>query len=162
MIVEFFYMYITEILGATLLLSTAALTFSIINTIRYKRLLNSHKNLMRGVDSKNLEDILNSYMNDVELVLSQLKDIKTDCSNLDSQLQHCVQKVGIVRYNAFDNMGSNQSYSIALLDNDHNGIVLTGLFGRDSSTTYAKPIQRGKSSHPLSKEEKEVIIKAIS
>ncbi len=72
----------------------------------------------------------------------------------------CIQKVGIVRFNAFDNVGSNLSYSIALLDNYNNGVVISSLYSRDSSSTYAKPVVDGKSSFSLSEEEIESIEKA--
>ena len=68
-----------------------------------------------------------------------------------------VKKVGIVRYNAFHNIGSDQSFSVALLDSEDNGVVMSGIFGRESSTTYAKPVKLGASDYVLTEEEMDAI-----
>ena len=80
-----------------------------------------------------------------------------DIEQLFSLMTYCVQKVAIVRYNAFHNVGSDQSFSVALLDSEDNGVVFSGIFGRDSSTTYAKPINAGMSDYVLTGEEEEAI-----
>ena len=72
-----------------------------------------------------------------------------------------IQKVGVVRYNAFENTGSDLSFALALLDNKDNGIVLNGIFSRESSNLYAKPVISGKSSYSISEEEEKAIEKAI-
>ena len=69
----------------------------------------------------------------------------------------CVQKVVVVRYNAFDNVGSDLSFTIALLDSSDNGVVINGVYARDSSSTYAKPIVSGKSKYVLSAEEMQAL-----
>lgn len=71
-------------------------------------------------------------------------------------------KVSIVRYRAFEDVGSDLSYSIALLDNNNNGVILTGIYGRNESTTYAKPIDKGLSRYELSDEEKYVLKDAMN
>ena len=80
-----------------------------------------------------------------------------DISDLYEILSGCVQKVSILRYNAFSDVGSDLSYSIALLDNDDCGIVISGLYGRETSTTYAKPVENGRSQYILTGEEEEAI-----
>ena len=73
-----------------------------------------------------------------------------------------MQKVAIVRYKAFEDVGSDLSFSIAILDGEDNGIILTGIYGRQESTTYAKPIDRGISRYDLSEEEITVLNNAIN
>jgi hypothetical protein len=70
--------------------------------------------------------------------------------------------VGVVRYNAIANTGADLSFAIALLDQNNNGFVLNGIYSRDGSYTYAKPIENGQSKYNLSDEEKEALTKAIS
>jgi hypothetical protein len=82
-------------------------------------------------------------------------------NEIDRNFLNCIQKVAMIRYNAFDNVGSDLSYSVALLDGNDSGIVITSLFSRDCSTTYGKPILAGKSKYPLSAEEIKVINHAI-
>lgn len=77
------------------------------------------------------------------------------------KLTFAIQKVGFVRYNAFGDMGSELSFSIAFLDNFLNGFILTSIYGREHSTCYAKPIKDGKSIYPLSAEEIQAIDRAI-
>jgi len=72
-----------------------------------------------------------------------------------------LQKVGVVRFNPFKEMGGDQSFSIAALNADNDGFVITSHYGRDSNRVYAKPIIQGESKYQLSKEEKEAVEKAI-
>jgi len=72
---------------------------------------------------------------------------------LEASINKCTQKVGIIRYNAFENLGSDLSFSIALLNSNDCGLILSGIYSRDSSATYAKPIVNGKSKYALSLEE---------
>ena len=65
--------------------------------------------------------------------------------------------MGIVRFSAFENQGSDLSFSLALIDDRENGVVLTSLFGRDDSRIYAKPVENGDSVYTLSDEEKKAI-----
>ena len=73
-----------------------------------------------------------------------------------------MQKFGIVRYNAFEEMGGNLSFSLAILDDHGDGIVLTSINGRADSRTYAKPIKQLSSSHTLSDEEREAVAAAVA
>ena len=73
----------------------------------------------------------------------------------------CMQKVGLVRYSAFKDTGSDLSFALAILDKYNDGIVLNGIYSREMSNIYAKPIKEGKSTYTLSEEEKEAIEKAI-
>jgi hypothetical protein len=73
-----------------------------------------------------------------------------------------LQRFGIVRYNAFEEMGGNLSYSLALLDDHGDGLVLTSINGRADSRSYAKPIKGLSSSHTLSDEEREAVAAAVA
>lgn len=161
-IVEFLKLYYLEVTACAAFLSLLSIIIVLINSIRTKKIINRYNKLMHGVDNKNLESTLNFHMDNVEKILADVKDIKLHYNQISSQIENCIQKVEVIRYNAFDDVGSNQSYSIALLDNKNNGVVLTGLFGRNASTTYAKPIIDGTSKYPLTDEEREVIKKAVN
>ena len=71
-----------------------------------------------------------------------------------------IQKVGIVRFSPFAEVGGDQSFSIALLDDNDNGVVITSLYSRDANRVYAKPIKDSQSTYVLSNEEKEAINRA--
>ncbi len=104
---------------------------------------------------------------DLQQVISQLKNLKkdfkkmsTELNNLKKESKFSVQKVGVVRFNPFKNLGGNQSFSVALLDGNNDGIVITSFYNRNGSRIFGKPIKKGHSSHVLSEEEKRAIEKA--
>ena len=72
-----------------------------------------------------------------------------------------VRRVGLLRYDAFEDVGGRLSFSCALLDDGGNGVVLTSINGRQETRVYAKPVAGGASSHNLSLEEEEAIRRAI-
>jgi hypothetical protein len=73
---------------------------------------------------------------------------------MEARLAHALR---IVRFNAFEDTGSDLSFAVALLDADYNGVVLSSIFGRNESRTYAKPVVAGQSSYFLTNEEKEAL-----
>ena len=120
-----------------------------------------YRRLMKGTSSKNLEEMLVEKIDSIEDNKKIAEDALEECKKLDKKIQKCVQKVSIVRYKAFENVGSDLSFSIALLDNDNDGIILTGIYGRQDSTTYAKPVDKGISRYDLSEEELYVLNEAM-
>jgi len=113
-------------------------------------------------NGKNIEEDLETYMYRVEKVEKQNLEIVTDISDLNKVLRNCIQKVGIVRYSAFKDTGSDLSFALALLDESNNGVVLNGIYSREMSNIYAKPVKNGKSTYTLSDEEQEALQKAIN
>lgn len=108
-------------------------------------------------NGSNLDEMLKKYLADVKEIKKDNSEIKAYYTKLDSDLSSCIQKIGLVRYNAFRDVGSDLSFAIALLDGNDTGVVLNGLYGSDSSNIYAKPIKQGKSTYQLSEEEKNAI-----
>ena len=100
-------------------------------------------------------------MNKVDRVEEQNTQIISFCQNLDEDIAKCIQKVGIVRYSAFKDTGSDLSFAAALLDEKNNGIVFNGIYSREISNIYAKPVENGNSKYTLSDEEVEAIEKAV-
>ncbi len=91
---------------------------------------------------------------------SDLEDVRTALAELDNRLTGCVQRVGLVRFDAFEDVGGRVSFSLALLDGRGDGVVLSVLNGRETVRAYAKALVGGKPSHPLSEEEREAIAQA--
>ena len=116
-----------------------------------KKYINFMKQLGNG---NNLDEMLRNYLRDVKEIKQDNAEIKAYYTKLDSDISSCIQKVGLVRYNAFRDVGSDLSFAIALLDGNDTGVVLNGLYGSDSSNIYAKPIKGGTSTYQLSDEEK--------
>lgn len=134
----------------------------IITMISLKKLKEKYKKFMRGSNNKNIEELINDYLDKVDKAKEETEYVKEIYSTIDKRVKACIQKVAIVRYRAFDDVGSDLSYSIAFLDNDNSGVILTSIFGRNESTTYAKPIDKGISRYELSEEENHVLNEAIN
>ena len=112
-------------------------------------------------NGENIEEDLENYMYRVERVEKQNAEIKNLVNAIDSNMDTCIQKIGIVRYNAFKDTGSDLSFALAMLDERNNGVVLNGIYSREMSNIYAKPVENGKSKYTISEEEEEAIQKAI-
>ena len=108
-------------------------------------------------NGNNIEEMLKKYLNDVRDVKKDNSEIKAYYTKLDSDIASCIQKTGIVRYNAFKDVGSDLSFAIAMLDRNDNGVIFNGLYGSESSNIYAKPIKNGVSKYQLSEEEKSAL-----
>ena len=131
--------------------------------VKYSKLNKKYKNFMQKLgNGKNLEEDLETYMYRVDKVEKQNADIFNQIKNLENDLTKCIQKVGMVRYNAFQDTGSDLSFALALLDENNDGVVLNGIYSREMSNIYAKPVEKGKSTYTLSEEEAQAIQKAIN
>lgn len=107
--------------------------------------------------SHNLEMKLEKFYEsskNIEEKYTKLLDMVTD---LDQTAKSKIQKVGLIRYNPFDEMGGNLCFALALLDGNDNGVVLNGIHSRTGSFTYAKPIEMGVSTYMLSDEEEKAV-----
>ena len=105
---------------------------------------------------------INKILKQFKLLQKEVGEISKGLENLEKTSKLFIQRVGIVRYNPFSGVGSDQSFSIALLDNGKNGVVVTSLYGREGNRIYAKPVSSGASEYILSEEEKKAIEKAMS
>jgi hypothetical protein len=110
---------------------------------------------------KNLEELLSKLIAEKDRQESDLKKIFEEISRLNKISKISLQKVGVVRYNPFKDVGGDQSFSIALLDLENNGFVITSLYGREGNRVYAKPINKGNPDYLLSEEEKSAIKRAM-
>jgi len=101
-------------------------------------------------------------IDDAEDVVRRLTDIGKRVDDLDVVARLAVQHVGLVRFDAFEDMGGHLSFAAAMLDAQGDGFILTSINGRQETRIYAKPIERGASHYHLSDEEQEAIRRAIS
>lgn len=153
--------YSIEIILGMAIAIIILLLLYVISQIRISKMKRRYKELVRGMDKASIEDLLIRNGHEIDDIKEELSNLEKALGKLDNRLTFAVQKVGFVRYNAFADMGSELSFSIAFLDDFLNGFVLTSIFGRDHSVCYAKPIKNGKSVYPLSAEEIQSIDRAI-
>ncbi len=105
----------------------------------------------------NLKEVLN-YVRELE---ENIENLSQGLQNVKEMAVSSLQKIGIVRYNPFEDVGGDQSFSIAILDANNNGFVTTSIYGREGNRVFTKPLKGSKSNYPLSEEEKEAINKAV-
>lgn len=121
-----------------------------------------YRKMMNGVDGDNLERLLMGHIDEVRHVVEENQRLDTENRRMDELLNMAVTRVGMVRFRAFEDMGSDLSYAVALLDAHNNGVVLSSIFGREDSRSYAKPIEDGKSTYPMTQEEEQALKEAMA
>lgn len=121
-----------------------------------------YKKMMTGVDGANLERMMIGCIDDTKAVADENEKIKTEIEAIKALLQQAITRVAVVRFRAFEDMGSDLSYAVAMLDSDNNGVVLSSIFAREDSRSYVKPITAGKSSYSLTEEEEEALGQAMA
>ena len=159
-IVNFVESYNIEIVLGLLVGLVFLFILYIISLVRIKKIKKLYYLLTNGTEDVNIEELLIRTGKDINKMDIKMNVFEEKLASIGIKLSYTIQNVGIVRYNAFNEMGSDLSFSLALLDSFQNGFVLTSIYGRDSSSIYAKPIKVGKSNYPLSVEEIQAIDRA--
>ena len=136
----------------------AIIIFLVIKFVKIEKRYNSF--ISKLDKNGNIEEALKKYIKMVNNVNEENKIYQANYLNLERKLDTCIQNIGIVRYNAFDDVGSELSFAIAALDNNENGIIINSIYGNTTSNVYAKPIENGTSKYPLSEEEIKALNKA--
>ena len=130
----------------------------VINSLKVRKIKKEYGSFIKKLGAgNNIEEMLKKYISKVEENSIKNKEIEEKNKQLDMQLKKCIKKVGIVRYTAFKDTGSDLSFALCLLDDKDNGVVLNGIYSREMSNIYAKPIEAGKSTYTLSAEELKAI-----
>ncbi|WAH36997.1 DUF4446 family protein [Alicyclobacillus dauci] len=149
--------YTLYIAVASAVLSIICLILAIVavsGNRRMKRRLQQWKDISTTAD---LEEVFASTKQAVASIRHQVMETEQALQQLEDEMKRKVSTPQIQRYNAFAEVGSDLSYSVALLDEEGDGVVLTSIYGRDDSVTYGKPVNKGDSNYLLTTEEKAVI-----
>ena len=120
------------------------------------------RRLVGNGEGAGLDEILDRQFRRLDTVAERLEALNRLHQELETLSQRSIQKVGVVRFNPFADTGGDQSFAIALLDAEGNGVVLSSLHGRADTRIFAKQVQAGRSKHALSDEEQDAIRKALS
>lgn len=137
-----------------LILLIVSLSLSISNNKKLKRIMMNSKN-------GDLADKIEEYYNKINTAADEIRSANEILEKLKSDCSDALVGVGIVSFDAFDNLRGNYSFCIAILNQHNDGFVLTSLYGNDSCNTYIKAITNGESSVQLMNEEKEAVQKAF-
>ena len=130
--------------------------------IAVSRLKGRYREMMTGEETgRDFESMLLRHIEETHAVAAENRDLQIDNRRISELLDRAVTRVGVVRFRAFEDMGSDLSYAVALLDAHNDGVVLSSIFGREDSRSYVKPIEAGKSTYTLTNEEDDAIRQAI-
>ncbi|ATY86312.1 DUF4446 domain-containing protein [Kyrpidia spormannii] len=114
-----------------------------------------------GRSGTDVEKLLPQTLERIQQLSEEVRRLEARIDYLEKSLRATLRTARVVRYNAFSDFGSDLSFSAAWLDGSGNGVILSSIYGRDESRIYAKPVQNGTSTYPLSEEEKRVLAEAI-
>lgn len=130
-------------------------------TMKYNRLRSSYQTFMRGKDGKTLEESMREKFQEAESIVKMTKQNRADIREITRRLDSNYQKMGIVKYDAFNEMGGKLSFAVAMLDGKNNGWVMNAMHSREGCYTYVKEIINAESFVELAEEEAEALDKAI-
>ena len=144
------------IIGLTIL-TLILLILYIVNVVLMNQLKKRYKIFMSGKNARNLEKTLIERLDQVDALMEENAENKKAIQNILSKMKFTFQKVGLVKYDAFHEMGGKLSFSLALLNEANDGFVLNAVHSREGCYTYVKDIIAGNSVILLSPEEKEAL-----
>ena len=155
---------LNNIVGVVAVLSVLALlllllTINLFMKVNYMK--KRYRKMTTGADGSNLERMLIGHINEMKAVAEENERLKQENERIDALLQLAITRVSVVRFRAFDDMGSDLSYAVALLDSHNNGVILTSIFGREDSRSYVKPVENGTSTYALMEEEQQALDEAM-
>ncbi len=142
-------------------ISVIVIGWLIILTVKNARLHSRYKKYIEGSDGTSIEMKIDDFIKEGIQVKEDIIKIKKDLYSLQEFNKKNLQKIGIVRFSAFSEVGSDLSFSVAILDGNNNGFVISSIYGRDDNRVYAKPLENGQSKYRLSSEEEEAIQLAL-
>lgn len=150
--------FLSVVLGINFLLMITFLVFLFIIGKAYHQLNSRYVEFMSKLgEGDKVEKILSEYLKIVDENAQKIKEQDEKINRLEANLKKCVQKVGLIRYNAYGDTGSDLSFTMALMDSEDNGVVVNGLYSRESSSIFAKPLAKGETKYNLSAEEIQAI-----
>lgn len=126
------------------------------------RLRRSLALLHRDGDRPTFLEAAGRTMTEVETLRGETDLVRTDLAAVREELAHAVRRVALVRYDAFPDVGGQLSFSVALLADDQNGVVMTAINGRHETRMYAKRIVAGTAEQEISPEERQAIAEALA
>jgi len=130
-------------------------------TFLYFKAVRHYQKLTAGVTKENLMEVLEEHFARVEGLEEAAKMIKKDIERIKEEDLTHIQRVGLVRFNPFNEVGGNQSFALALLDDHGDGVVISSLHNREATRVYGKPVKDfSESGFEFSAEEKQVVEKA--
>lgn len=141
-----------------LVLSAVSLLIASVSMFLYFRLNSHYNNLTGKINGKNLKNVLEDMLKQVNSSKKDIDFLKKYCDTIQKEGNFHIQKVGLLRFNPFKDTGGDQSFILSLVDGENSGVIISGLYSRSGTRWYAKKVKMGKGvGHELSDEEKQAL-----
>ena len=144
------------------ILTVALLTTTVILLVKISALTKKYNAFIKGTDAKSMEDAILKRFKEIDRLLAADAKKGVEIKELGDNLQIAVQKVGIVKYDAFKEMGGKLSFALAMLDKNNTGFVINAMHSREGCYTYIKEVIKGEAFIALGDEEKKAVNMAIN
>lgn len=154
--------HISEVLLIVLVVSLG-IAFALAAFIqRFNRNADRWRDLMKSPTGTNLEEVLADHLEERRRLDQQVRSLLIRVERLETELTSSKRHLGLVKYDAFEEVSGKQSFALAVYDDQGNGAVLSGIVGRTDCRVYCKPIVNGRSERNLSQEERRAIDEATA
>ncbi len=150
--------YILVGIAAVLLI---LLIMLIVLTVKYSRIKKRYDKFMQGKNAASLEDDMHGVFEDMKLLKNNVDKNRKDIRAINKNMEKTFQKLGIVKYDAFNQMGGQLSFSLALLDENNDGFILNSVHSSEGCYSYTKEIKNGTSRISLGEEEQQALDSAM-
>ena len=145
-----------------MLLILVLLILVVYTMVRLSTMNARYRAMMRGSNSEDLEGMLIQHIHEVEKVSATNTRILEENELIRQFIRKSLVRTAMVRFRAFEDMGGDLSYAVAMLDANNDGVIFSSIFARADSRSYIKPIKGGSSEYPLTEEEKGVLKEAMA
>jgi hypothetical protein len=150
-----------SLIALTIIFLILLITVLVLNS-RLRTLAKKYDLFMDGGDGQSVERKLAIEIKELRAIAENMDALQENQEEILQIQNQCTQKIGFVKYNAFDNIGNNLSFALTLLDGENNGICISSVYGRNESRVFAKPILAGKCAYSMSAEEQESLQDALN
>ena len=161
-LVSFIASHEAALLLTSMLLILVLLILVIYTMVRLSTMRENYRAMMRGSETEDLEGMLIQHIREVEQVTATNARILEENEFIRQFLRKTIVRTAMVRFRAFEDMGGDLSYAVAMLDANNDGVIFSSIFARADSRSYIKPIKNGSSEYPLTDEEKGVLKEAMA
>ncbi|HJA30467.1 MAG TPA: DUF4446 family protein [Candidatus Eisenbergiella pullicola] len=146
---------------AIFILLIAIIVLLIVQIVKYSKLKKKYEKFMKGKDAKSLEQDIIALFEDNKFIKNENEKNRKDIREIMRRMEYCYQKIGLVKYDAFQQMGGKLSFCLCLLDNKNSGFLLNSVHSSDGCYSYTKEIKKGESELSLGEEEKKALDMAM-
>ena len=152
---------IAYVLIGMLVLIIILLVLIIIQFSKLNKLQKKYAKFMKGKDAKSLEQEIEGLYDDNDYIKQEAEKYRKDIKDIQKRMEYCYQKLGIVKYDAFSQMGGQLSFCLALLNEKDDGFILNSVQSSEGCYTYTKEVKKGECAITLGEEEKKALDQAI-